>query len=48
MDGQLYIVGGFDGYVRLRSVERYDPEQDKWFDVVPMNTCRAGCGAAVL
>ena len=48
VDNKVYILGGFDGSNRLRSVERYDPEMDSWTFISNMNINRAGCGAAVL
>ena len=47
LDGKLYVMGGFDGQLRLRRVECYDPETDDWSSVSAMSTPRAGCGAAV-
>ena len=40
----LYGVGGYDGTNRLRSVERYHPENDEWVPVASMNTTRSGAG----
>lgn len=47
-DSKIFVLGGFDGAHRLASVEVYDPDRDIWDFVQDMNTCRAGCGAAVL
>lgn len=43
----LYAVGGFDGENRLRSVERYHPENDEWTTVAAMNTTRSGAGIKI-
>ncbi|CAK6448972.1 unnamed protein product [Pipistrellus nathusii] len=34
--GQLFVVGGFDGLQRLRSVERYDPFSNTWESAEPL------------
>lgn len=46
--GQVYVTGGYDGQLRLKTVERYDEEEQKWVKVADMNEFRAGCGTAVL
>ena len=46
--GQVYVAGGYDGQFRLKTVERFDPEEQKWKRVADMNEFRAGCGSAVL
>ena len=46
--GQIYVCGGYDGQFRLKTVEKYDPEEQKWKRVSDMNEYRAGCGSAVL
>lgn len=33
---QLFVVGGFDGLQRLRSVERYDPFSNTWAAAAPL------------
>lgn len=48
LDNNIYVIGGFDGINRLRSVEVYNPDQDSWTFISGMNICRAGCAAAVL
>ena len=47
-DGKIYLIGGFDGTSRLRSVEVYDVETDRWVFINNMLVSRAGCGAAVV
>ena len=37
LNGKVYAVGGYDGCVFLRTVERYDPDTQKWETVAPMN-----------
>ncbi|XP_073938838.1 kelch-like protein 35 isoform X2 [Castor canadensis] len=36
MQGQLFVVGGFDGLCRLHSVERYDPFSNTWAAAAPL------------
>uniref|UniRef100_G3UNA8 Kelch like family member 35 n=1 Tax=Loxodonta africana TaxID=9785 RepID=G3UNA8_LOXAF len=36
IQGQLFVVGGFDGLRRLRSVERYDPFSNTWAAAAPL------------
>lgn len=40
----LYAVGGFDGEIRLRSVECYNPDKDTWSFVAEMHECKSGAG----
>ena len=50
LNGKLYAAGGYDGNVFLKSVEQYDPTNNKWSYVPPMNVKRsrvalvANCG----
>ena len=36
LDGILYVIGGFNGEKRLRSVEKYDPDTNTWHDSTPI------------
>ncbi|XP_036115418.1 kelch-like protein 35 [Molossus molossus] len=36
LQGQLFVVGGFDGLQRLRSMERYDPFSNTWAAAEPL------------
>lgn len=40
----LYAVGGYDGERRLKSVECYNPELNKWTYVTDMLHPRSGAG----
>lgn len=42
--GALYVVGGFDGQNRWKTVERYQPDTNTWHHVASMNTARSGLG----
>lgn len=48
LDEQLYVTGGYDGQCRLKTVEKYEPEQHKWSRAADMLEYRAGCGSAVI
>ncbi|KFM57287.1 Kelch-like protein 8, partial [Stegodyphus mimosarum] len=48
LDGFIYVIGGFENNVPLNSVEKYDPDTNKWTFVSPMKYCRGGVGAATL
>jgi kelch-like protein 18 len=41
LGGLLYVVGGYDGTMFLRSVEVYDPNTDCWKTIAPMNVKRS-------
>ena len=43
LHGCLYVVGGFDDN-SLSSVERYDPQSNKWDHVAALTTPRGGEG----
>ena len=44
LDGLLYAVGGHDGPLVRKSVERYNPETDSWTQVAEMHMCRRNAG----
>lgn len=50
LNGKLYVAGGYDGNVFLKSVECFDPALNRWSYVAPMNVKRsrvalvANCG----
>lgn len=41
LDGKLYACGGYDGSTFLRSVEMFDPRNNKWNPVAPMSVTRS-------
>ena len=41
LNGKVYVAGGYDGNMFLRSVECYDPATDLWTRVSPMNVKRS-------
>lgn len=44
----LFAVGGFDGHQYLKTVEKYDEEQNEWAEVSPLVYGRAAaCVIAV-
>ena len=48
MNGLVYAVGGFNGSLRVRTVDVYDPIKDIWSAIVSMEARRSTLGAAVL
>ncbi|NXE93160.1 NS1BP protein, partial [Menura novaehollandiae] len=47
LGGYLYIIGGAESWNCLNSVERYNPENNTWTLLAPMNVARRGAGVAV-
>ncbi|XP_073676575.1 kelch-like protein 3 isoform X2 [Garra rufa] len=48
MAGKVYAVGGFNGSLRVRTVDVYDGVKDQWSSVPSMQERRSTLGAAVL
>lgn len=48
VNGYVYAVGGFNGSLRVRTVDCYDPMMDRWTSVNSMQDRRSTLGAAVL
>lgn len=48
VSGCVYAVGGFNGSLRIRTVDCYDPMMDRWTSVSSMQDRRSTLGAAVL
>ena len=48
MNGLVYAVGGFNGSLRVRTVDVYDPIKDMWSSVASMEARRSTLGAAIL
>ena len=44
----MYAVGGFNGSLRVRTVDAYDPVKDAWSAVSSMEARRSTLGAAIL
>lgn len=44
VDGFIYAVGGSQGSVHHKTVERWDPESNTWTFVCPMSVARLGAG----
>lgn len=47
VNGLLYAIGGYDGQLRLSTVEAYNPETDTWTRVGSMNSKRRYSGSQV-
>jgi N-acetylneuraminic acid mutarotase len=41
IEGNVYVMGGFDGAAKLASVERYDPVANEWHTLPSMSTARS-------
>lgn len=48
MGGVVYAVGGFNGSLRVRTVDAYDPVKDEWCCVSSMQDRRSTLGCAFL
>ncbi len=48
VNGLVYAVGGFNGSLRVRTVDVYDPVRDMWSTVASMEARRSTLGAALL
>mmetsp|Transcript_25430 Transcript_25430/g.38081 ORF Transcript_25430/g.38081 Transcript_25430/m.38081 type:complete len:174 (-) Transcript_25430:46-567(-) len=48
LDGQLYVVGGYEGNRRLSSAEVYNPATKCWSLITNMNHKRSNCAAVSL
>ena len=44
----VYAVGGFNGSLRVRTVDVYDPIRNMWSSVASMEARRSTLGVAVL
>lgn len=47
LDGYMYVIGGAESWNCLNSVERYNPENNTWTLVAPMNVARRGAGVGI-
>lgn len=48
LGGYLYIIGGAESWNCLSTGERYNPVNNTWTLIAPMNVARRGAGVAVL
>ena len=48
LNGLVYAVGGFNGSLRVRTVDVYDPTRNMWSSVASMEARRSTLGVAVL
>ena len=48
LSGYLYAVGGHDGIIYLKTVERYNPVINEWTYVASMGARRGGVGVATV
>lgn len=47
LDGFMYAIGGAESWNCLNTVERYNPDNNTWTLVAPMNVARRGAAVAV-
>lgn len=47
LDGFMYAIGGAESWNCLNSVERYNPDNNTWTLIAPMNVARRGAGVTV-
>ena len=45
---KLYAIGGYNGITQLNSAECYDPKEDKWTIISPMNSHRSALNVVVI
>lgn len=45
---QIYVIGGYDGRIRLNSCEIFDPKRNRWLPSQNMQTPRSNFGIEVL
>ena len=45
--GCIYAIGGWNEHHAQKSVEKYNPDNDEWINVAPMNIARYGHSACV-
>lgn len=48
LNGFIYAMGGFNGEIRLNTVERYDPTTNQWTLIESMNYVRSDAHSCVL
>ena len=44
----MFAVGGFNGSLRVKTVDEYDPNRDTWTPIANMEARRSTLGVAVL
>lgn len=45
---QIYVIGGYDGRLRLNSCEMFDPKRKRWLPSQSMSTPRSNFGVEVI
>eukprot|EP00957_Ditylum_brightwellii_P162249 12353888-Ditylum_brightwellii.AAC.1 len=48
LDGNVVVIGGYDGMNSVASVEEYNPQTGRWTSLPSMGTMRSGCAAVAL
>lgn len=44
LNGQIYVIGGYDGKLYHKSVEVYNPNTKHWTSIADMHVCRTNPG----
>ncbi len=47
VDGHLYLVGGCNNLSKVSTVDKYDPDTNKWSPVAGIGIRRSGLGVGV-
>ena len=47
VDSTLYLIGGCNNLSKVDTVDKYDPEKNKWSSAIPMSIRRSGLGVGV-
>lgn len=48
LNNLIYAIGGFNGSLRVRTVDAYDPQANQWISCPPMEARRSTLGVGVL
>ncbi|CAL4058787.1 unnamed protein product, partial [Meganyctiphanes norvegica] len=48
LDGKIYCIGGWNGQYGIKQCDRYDPQEDTWTTIAPLNIGRYQAGVAAL
>ena len=47
LDGEIYVIGGYDGARRLTKVEKYSAAKNQWILLESLKNPRSDCAAVV-
>jgi influenza virus NS1A-binding protein len=46
--GKVYAIGGSNGTTELATVEKYDPQEKKWYQITPLPLARCNIGKCIV